>query len=98
MDRILISIGPLHIYWYSFLIFLSFILALLIVKKEIKKTSLDKDTTFDLIFYLIPICIIGARMYYVIFNFSLFKDDLVSIIKIINPSKHHNDSYKNVGI
>ena len=82
MDRILISIGPLNIYWYSFLIFLSFIIGLLIVKKEIKKTSLDKDTTFDLIFYLIPICILGARIYYVIFNFSLFKDDLISIIKI----------------
>lgn len=82
MDRILISLGPITIYWYSFLIFLSILLGLLIIKKEVSKTSLDKDFIFDLIFYLIPICIIGARLYYVIFNFSVFKDNLLDIFKI----------------
>lgn len=82
MDRILISIGPITIYWYSFLIFLSILIGLLIIKKEIKKTKLDKDFIFDLIFYLIPVCIIGARLYYVIFNFNVFKNNLLDIFKI----------------
>ena len=82
MNRELISIGPITIYWYSFLIFLSILIGLLIIKKEIKKTKLDKDFIFDLIFYLIPVCIIGARLYYVIFNFSIFKDNLLDILKI----------------
>jgi len=82
MNRILLSVGPITIYWYSFLIFISILLGLFIVKKEIKKTNLDKDFIFDLIFYLIPVCIIGARLYYVIFNFSLFKNNLLDIFKI----------------
>lgn len=82
MDRILISIGPITIYWYSFLILISILLGLLIIKKEIKETKLDKDFIFDLIFYLIPVCIVGARLYYVIFNFSIFKDNLLDIFKI----------------
>ena len=82
MNRELISIGPITIYWYSFLIFVSILIGLLITKKEIKKTKLDKDFIFDLIFYLIPLSIIGARFYYVIFNFSAFKNNLLDIFKI----------------
>ena len=82
MDRILISVGPITIYWYSFLIFLSILIGLLIIKKEIKKTKLNEDFMFDLIFYLIPVCIIGARLYYVIFNFDVFKNNLFDIFKI----------------
>ena len=82
MDRILISIGPITIYWYSFLIFLSILIGLLIVKKEVVKTKLDKDFIFDLIFYLIPVAIIGARIYYVIFNYSVFKDNFIDVFKI----------------
>ena len=82
MDRILISIGPITIYWYSFLILISILIGLFIIKKEVKKTKLDKDFIFDLIFYLIPVCIVGARIYYVIFNFSIFKNNLIDIFKI----------------
>lgn len=82
MDRVLISIGPITIYWYSFLIFLSILIGLLIVKKEVAKTKLDKDFIFDLIFYLIPVAIIGARIYYVIFNYSVFKDNFIDVFKI----------------
>ncbi len=82
MNRVMISFLGITIYWYSFLIFLSFLIGLLIIKKEVKKTKLDKDYVYDLVFYLIPVCIIGARIYYVIFNFKLFKNDLISIFKI----------------
>lgn len=82
MDRVLISIGPITIYWYSFLIFISILIGLLIVKKEVVKTKLDKDFIFDLIFYLIPVAIIGARIYYVIFNYSAFKDNFIDVFKI----------------
>ena len=82
MDRVLISIGPITIYWYSFLIFLSILIGLLIVKKEVVKTKLDKDFIFDLIFYLIPVAIVGARIYYVIFNYSVFKDNFIDVFKI----------------
>lgn len=82
MNRVLISIGKINIYWYSFLIFISILIGLYIVKKEVIKTKVNKDFIIDLIFYLIPVCIIGARIYYVIFKFSTFKDNPIDIFKI----------------
>ncbi len=82
MNRVLFSIGPIVIYWYSFMIFLSILIGLCIVKKEVVKTKVDKSFIFDLIFYLIPVCIIGARIYYVIFNYSVYRGDFLSVFKI----------------
>lgn len=82
MDRVFISIGSINIYWYSILIVISIIIGMYFSLKEAKKNGLTKEYLYDLIFYLIPIAIIGARLYYVIFNFSEFKDNLSSIFKI----------------
>ena len=82
MDRVLLSIGPITIYWYSFLIFLSLLIGLIIIKKECRIKNIDFNFVLDLACYLIPIAIIGARMYYVIFKFDSFKYDLLSIFYI----------------
>lgn len=82
MNRVFISIGPVNIYWYSVLIVASLIIGMYFSLKEATKNNLGKDFLYDLIFYLIPVAIIGARTYYVVFNFSLFKDNLLDIFKL----------------
>lgn len=82
MDRIFISIGGINIYWYSVLIITSIIIGIYFSTKEAIKNKLTKEFLYDLIFYLIPIAIIGARLYYVIFNFSLFKNNILDIFKV----------------
>lgn len=82
MDRVFISIGPINIYWYSVLIVTSVIIGMHFSLKEATKNKLGKEFLYDLIFYLIPVAIIGARLYYVIFNFSEFKSNLLGIFKI----------------
>lgn len=82
MDRVFISIGPINIYWYSVLIVTSVIIGMHFSLKEATKNKLGKEFLYDLIFYLIPVAIIGARLYYVIFNFSEFKNNLLGIFKI----------------
>jgi len=82
MDRVFISIGPINIYWYSVLIVVSIIIGMYFSLKEAKKNGLTKNFLYDLIFYLIPVAIIGARLYYVIFNFSSFKNNLLDIFKV----------------
>lgn len=82
MDRVFISIGNFNIYWYSVLIVISIIIGMYFSLKDAKKNGLGKEFLYDLIFYLIPVAIVGARLYYVIFNFSLFRDDLLSIFKV----------------
>ena len=82
MNRVFISIGPINIYWYSVLIVASIIIGIYFSLKEAEKNNLTKEFIYDLIFYLIPISVIGARLYYVIFNFSVFKNNLLDIFKI----------------
>lgn len=82
MDRVFLRLGPINIYWYSVLIVVSIIIGMHFSLKQADKNSLGREFLSDLIFYLIPVGVIGARLYYVIFNFSLFKDNLLDIFKV----------------
>ena len=82
MNRVFLKLGPITIYWYALLIVLSICIGIYFSTKEAKKNGLGRDFLMDLIFYVIPIGILGARLYYVIFNFSVFKDNLLDIFKI----------------
>lgn len=72
MNRTLITIGNIHIYWYSIFILLAVIIGYLITIKEVKKRNIDKNKWSDLIFYILLYSFIGARLYYVIFNISYY--------------------------
>ena len=80
MNRVLFQIGPVTIYWYSFLILVAVIIGYQIVVSYSKKISYKTNEIMDMVLYLVIFSIVGARAYYVIFNFSLYQDDLLSII------------------
>ena len=82
MNRVMFSIGNFNIYWYSILILVSFLVGSLIAMSYTRKTKVEETFIADLIFYLVPISIIGSRIYYVIFNFNVYKNDILSIFKI----------------
>ena len=81
MNRVFINIGNFTIYWYSVTMLLAILTAIYIASKEAKRMKLDKYID-NIIFYLIIFGIIGARIYYVIFSFDSYKNDLLSIFKI----------------
>ena len=68
--------------WYSFLIVLGVVLAVLIACREEKRAGLKKDTVIDLALWLLPGGIIGARIYYVVFSWNQFRDDFLSVFRI----------------
>lgn len=83
MNReILLDLGFIKIYWYSFLILLAALIGGFLALKEAKKRGLSENFMINYIFYLIPLGIIGARLYYVIFNFNMYQDNLIGIFKI----------------
>ncbi|NLC39575.1 MAG: prolipoprotein diacylglyceryl transferase [Clostridiaceae bacterium] len=63
------------IYWYGLLIALAFLLALLLAIRQAKKHDLKSDDIVDFFLILIPAAIIGARLYYVAFEWSQFSSD-----------------------
>ncbi len=68
----------LEIYFYGVIIALGFIFAALCCAKRAKEFGLSSDELYELVIWLIPTCIIGARLYYVLFKLDYF---------IANPDK-----------
>ena len=81
MDPIIFSLGPVEIRWYAVLILLGVIVAILLGTKESKKFNYPKDFVFDLGFYVVIFGIIGASLYFVLFNLELYQD-WVDILRI----------------
>lgn len=82
MNPILFEIGPITIYWYSVMIFLAFLVGGTLALREAKKWKINEDFMINLFFYLIPIAIIGARLYYVLFNLDYYTLNKLAIFKI----------------
>ena len=62
------------IYWYGIIICLGLVLAVLFCSRRAKDYGLTEDNVYDMIVWQIPLCIIGARLYYVIFYLDLYRD------------------------
>lgn len=82
MSSTFITIGPLEIQWYSLLLLIAFTIGFIFVLKSRQKVNLSKNEMIDLIFYLIVVCIIGARLYYVLFNLDYYLAYPIDIIKV----------------
>jgi phosphatidylglycerol:prolipoprotein diacylglycerol transferase len=68
MNPEMFHIGALSIRWYSVLILTGILVAIMLANKESKKFKLPEDFIFNLAFYVVICGIIGARIYYVLFN------------------------------
>lgn len=82
MNPVIFSIGNFEIRWYSVLILIAIIIGIKLAEKEGKKFGIPNDFIFNLAFWTIIFALIGARAYYVIFNFSSYQNDLLSIFKV----------------
>ena len=68
--------------WYGALISAGVIAALLLCMREEKRRGLKEDTIIDLAFWAIPLALVGARIYYAVFNWQAFSDDPLSVFRI----------------
>ncbi len=84
MNPILIDFGPIQIYWYSVIILLAMLIGSVIFLKAAKKEGYKEEFLTNLIFYTIIFAIIGARLYYVIFNLGYYLKNPLEIIAIWN--------------
>ena len=76
------EIGSFKIYFYGVIIALGFLLAIIYTAKYCDRVGMRMDDIYDLIIFAVPSAIIGARLYYVIFNYSLYAGDFWSIFRI----------------
>ena len=82
MNPIFLEIGPVQIYWYSVFILIAFIIGGLLAFKEAKRFNISSDFMTNMCFYLIPLVLIGARLYYVLFNLDYYLTYPMDILKV----------------
>lgn len=75
-------IAFLGISWYAILIVAAILIGLLLAGREAQRQGFPHDTMVDFLLYAIPLAIVFARLYYVVFRFNNYADDLLSILDI----------------
>lgn len=84
MNPYIINTEFIQIKWYSVLIIFGLLISFFWMIKEAKRFSLSKEFIINLIFWTIIFGIIGARVYYVLFNLDYYLSNPSEIIKIWN--------------
>lgn len=82
MDPIAFEIFGKPIYWYGIIISLGVLIGIYLAMREAKRLELDPEIIIDFCLLAIPLAIIGARIYYVVFQWDAYKDNPIDVIKI----------------
>lgn len=72
-------IGNFEVYWYGILIAAALVICIALALKQAKKCNFPDTLIYDTMLVTIPCAIIGARAYYVIFNWDIYKNNPKSI-------------------
>ena len=81
-DRVAFTVFGIDIMWYGLLIGIGMIVAVALAYLRAPKHGLNSDRVLDVVLYSIPAGVIGARLYYVIFQWDYYKDHLKSIVNL----------------
>lgn len=74
-----ISIGGFGIAFYGMIIAIGMLMGIFVATREAKRTHQNPDDYIDLALWAIVFAIVGARLYYVIFSWDSYKNDLLAI-------------------
>jgi phosphatidylglycerol:prolipoprotein diacylglycerol transferase len=79
IDPVAFEIGSIQIRWYGLIIGIAILLGLFLTIKESKRKGIDPDFFMDFFIFGIPAAILGARIYYIIFRWELYKNQPLRI-------------------
>ena len=82
MNPVALEIGNFEIRWYGILIACGVLVAMALTSYNCKRKDIDFDIILDGFLITFPVAIIGARAYYVIFEFNNYRDNLIDIFNI----------------
>lgn len=68
LNPIAFSVFGWDVHWYGVIIACGFLLAVAYCYWRAPRFGVDQEKLIDMLFFAVPLCIIGARAYYVIFN------------------------------
>lgn len=71
-DPIAIHVGH-GIYWYGIILAAAMLAGLFLCMKQAKRFGLTEDNVMDFVLWAVPCCILGSRIYYVVFYLDLYR-------------------------
>ncbi len=82
LSRVAFTVFGKEVYWYGIFIGTGVLLGLILAMHEAKRTGQNPDTYLDFALYALVFAIICARLYYVLFSWEGYKDNLIKIFAI----------------
>ena len=73
LNRVAFHVGSWPIYWYGIIIAAGFLLAVVYCSRTADRFGIKQDDILDMLLFAVPLCIIGARLYYIIFYLDLYR-------------------------
>ena len=84
IDRVAFSLFGKDIYWYGIIIVVGILIGFFLAKKDNGKYGLKWDDVLDFLMIALVVGFIFARIYYVLFKWEYYRDNLTEIYKIWN--------------
>lgn len=82
MDRVAFTIFGIDVMWYGVLIATGMLIGIALAIREAKRVGISEDDVLNIAIIAIPVAIICARLYYVIFSWDYYSQNLGEIFNI----------------
>lgn len=82
IDPVAFELGPFTVAWYGLIIVGAMLLAVSLTIKEAERRDISEEFIVDTAFWAIPLGIVGARIYYVLFELEAYLSDPIRIFYI----------------
>lgn len=82
IDPVAISLGPLSVHWYGLILGTAALIGLWLAIREGKRHGLDSELFLDMMIWVIPVAIVGARLYYVAFEWDYYAQHPMDIFAV----------------
>lgn len=73
LNRVAFHVGSWPVYWYGIIIAAGFLLAVMYCSRQAPRFGIRQDDIIDMLFFAVPLSIIGARVYYIVFYPELYR-------------------------
>lgn len=84
MGPVAFELFGLEVRWYGILIAMGVLIGAIIALREAKRLGFNEETLLDLLIWAVPFSLVGARAYYVIFSWDMYKDNPIEALNIRN--------------
>ena len=82
VNPIAFSLGTINVRWYGIIIASAIMIALTLAMKQSKRFGIKEDDLIDMFLVALPVSIVFARLFFVIFTWDNFKNDLLGMFRI----------------